>query len=70
MDLFVREGVGELWVKKKGGGEPGNGPRIDELNAYIDAQLAKYAKLARTTPKAEFTMDDLDEVFYSLVTTG
>ena len=60
---FPKEYV-QLLAKKMRGEELDLGPRIDSLNSWIETKLDYYAKIARTTPKLEKVVDDLDEFFF------
>jgi uncharacterized protein len=60
--------VDTLLGLKKAAHELGTGPRVPTINRWIEKQLDIFAKVARTTPRPKFIMDDLDEVFLNAVT--
>ena len=66
--LDVAAHIEMLLRRKREGDELTEGPRIDVLNTWIEKMLDTFSKIARTAPKPEVTMDDLDELFYVSVT--
>ena len=62
-----RKTVTNLLQRKKQGQELDKGPKIDELNKYIEHKINHFSEVARTAPKAELTMDDLDELFMNTI---
>ncbi len=64
----VKDQVRTLLQLKRAGGELNDGPRNDVLNRYIEKGLEKFGLLARTTDTAAVPLDDLDEIFYQIVT--
>ena len=64
------EKVEELLQAKKKGHELDKAPKVDDLNKYIERKLDHFSEIARITPKPEFTMDDLDELFMNTVCRG
>lgn len=65
-----RKKVAELLQAKKQGHELDKAPKVDDLNKYIERKLDHFSEIARITPKPEFTMDDLDELFMNTVCRG
>jgi predicted nucleotidyltransferase len=57
----VHQNVCYLLGLKRMGAELGLHPRIDSVNAWIEAKLDHFSNLARTTAKGKTRTDDLDE---------
>lgn len=56
--------VAELLERKRSGSELGDGPRLDAVNAWIEAKLVIFAEAARTTARTKGRGDDLDAVLF------
>jgi predicted nucleotidyltransferase len=59
--------IGNLLAAKAKGEELSVGPRIATLNDFIEKELQRFARIARTMPTPKNAMDDLDEFFFNTV---
>lgn len=66
-EMALRNAIDQLLDQKKAGAELDRGPQIEPISRFIEAEMARLKELAEDKPGASPPLDELDNLFRSVL---